>query len=299
MTSVFIGLPVFNGEAFLSDALESLLSQTYQDFTVLISDNASTDSTRDICADFSLRDSRILYHRHERNLGAAPNFNFCVERAKGKYFKWMAHDDVCLPTYLERCVARLDTDPGVVLTHARTRRIDDVGQPGELYERELNFDCDDPAIRFARTMALDHACVSVFGVMRLDVLERTPGIAPFVGSDRSLLAELALYGRLETIPEELFHWRDHSTRSVRLDRRQRIAWFYAKAKPTWASLFVRQLLANQSAVLRAPVAGSTRVRALASTVRWMLRNRMNLWGDARRLAGAAIRGRGGAAGRQG
>lgn len=289
MTSVFIGMPVHNGDAFLSVALESLLAQTYRDFTVLVSDNASTDSTKEICAAFSRRDARILYHRHERNLGAAPNFNYCVRQANGKYFKWMAHDDICLPTYLERCVAVLEADPSVVLAHSRTRHMDGEGRLGGAYQQELNIDCDDPALRFARAMALDHGCVSVFGVMRLDVLKQTPMIAPFVGSDRSLLAEIALHGRFETVPEELFRWRDHPARSVRLDRRQRISWFHADVRPTWSSLFVRQLLANQSAVVRAPVTASTRRRAFASTIRWILRYRKNLVLDVRRVAGGALR----------
>lgn len=286
MSKVYIGLPVYNGERFLPDALESLVAQTLGDFTVLISDNASTDRTGEIGRAVAARDPRFVYHRHEVNRGAAPNFNFCVDRAEGTYFKWMAHDDLCLPDYLARCVERLDWDPGAVLCQSRVRRIDAEGRLGERYQRELNLDDPDPVVRFARAMALDHGCVSIFGVIRLDALKRTPRIAPFVGSDRPLLAELALRGRLAYVDEELFNWRDHADRSVKLvDRRQRQAWFDPKGKPLWSSLFVRQLLANQNAALRVPGAMGDKMRAFSSTVAWAVRSRRPLARDLRSVAG--------------
>lgn len=289
MVRVFIGVPVYNGEAYLADALESLLAQTHRDWVALVADNASTDRTAEIAQSFAARDPRVRYHRHERNLGAAPNFNYCVAQASGSYFKWMAHDDKCLPTYLERCIARLESDPGAVLCHARAKHIDGDDRITGSYTREWNFNDPDPAARFAAAMALDHACVTVFGVMRLDVLRQTPAIAPFVGSDRSLLAELALHGRLEYVPEELFLWRDHPTRSVRLNRRQRLTWFNANARTVLSALLVRQLLANQRAALRVPDTLGGRSAAFARTLRWALWNWRPLAGDLRAIAGALVR----------
>lgn len=289
MSTVFIGLPVYNGETYLAGALDCLLAQTFGDFTVFVSDNASTDGTAEIARAYAARDPRVVYHRHETNLGAAPNFNYCVERAEGTYFKWMAHDDLCEPTYLERCVAVLDADPGAVLCHARVRHLDAENRVGEAYARELTFADPDPAVRFARAMALDHACVTVFGVMRLDTLRRTARIGPFVGSDRPLLAELALHGRLEYVPEALFLWRDHPGRSVKLlNRRARLAWFDARAKGVWASLFTRQLLANQKAALRVPEGARGKARAFGRTLSWALRYRMFLLRDLKAIAGAAV-----------
>lgn len=290
MSNIFIGLPVYNGEKYLAAALDCLLAQTHRDFTVLISDNASTDSTEEIGRAYAARDPRIRYHRHAQNRGAAPNFNFCVEQAEGAYFKWMAHDDLCKPTYLERCAAVLDGDPGAVSCHSLVRRIDSDGDLGEAYRRELNFNHPDPVIRFARAMALDHGCVSVFGVIRLSALVDTPRIAPFVGSDRPLLADLALRGRLEHVDEELFLWRDHPKRSVKLlDRKTRQAWFDPNGKPLWSSLFVRQLLANQAAALRVPPRALDRLRAFGSTWAWVLRSRKPLFRDFKAVLGALLR----------
>ena len=90
---VSIGLPVYNGERFLPQALDSILAQTFEDFELIISDNASTDTTEEICRTYATQDQRIHYHRHEQNRGAAWNFNYIVPLARGEYFKWAADDD--------------------------------------------------------------------------------------------------------------------------------------------------------------------------------------------------------------
>src|SRR5438128_3187989 len=109
--SVSLGLPVFNGEAFLVQVLESILAQTYGDFELIISDNASTDATPDICRVYAARDPRIRYVRNATNVGAARNFNRVFQLSTGEYYKLANADDVCAPTLVERCVAVLDTHP--------------------------------------------------------------------------------------------------------------------------------------------------------------------------------------------
>ena len=98
---VTIGIPVYNGEDFLEKAVDSLLSQTYEDFELIISDNASTDRTEEICRRYAAQDPRVKYVRNTENLGAAKNYNQLVDMAKGEYFKWAAHDDICLPIIIE------------------------------------------------------------------------------------------------------------------------------------------------------------------------------------------------------
>src|SRR5687768_11197719 len=122
-----IGLPVYNGERYLQGAIESLLSQTFDDFELIICDNASTDRTQSICTAFAARDPRVRYFRNDRNVGAAGNFNLAFRRSRGRYFKWAAHDDLHEPDYLARCVAALDADPSAVLCQTATRVIDPVG----------------------------------------------------------------------------------------------------------------------------------------------------------------------------
>src|SRR5687767_6137887 len=99
-----IGLPVYNGERYLREAIGSILSQDFTDFELIISDNASTDGTAAICAFYAARDARIRYHRSETNLGAAPNHRRVFELARAPFFKWAAHDDSGSPQLLERCV---------------------------------------------------------------------------------------------------------------------------------------------------------------------------------------------------
>ncbi len=91
---VSIGLPVYNGESFLDEALSSLRGQTFKDFELIISDNASTDSTADIIARHAAVDSRIKYVRQPENIGASENFLFVLSKARAELFMWAAHDDV-------------------------------------------------------------------------------------------------------------------------------------------------------------------------------------------------------------
>src|SRR5690242_8968780 len=111
---VTVGMPVYNGERYMRFALDSLLAQDFQDFEIVISDNASTDRTSEICAEYAARDSRVRYHRNATNIGASPNYNRTFELARGQYFKWCAHDDVCLPSFLSKCVATMEAAPSSV-----------------------------------------------------------------------------------------------------------------------------------------------------------------------------------------
>ena len=119
-----MGMPVYNGEQFVEAALRALLAQTFGDFEVLISDNASTDRTGEICRDYAARDARIRYNRNEVNLGFCRNQNSVYRRARGAYFLLTHHDDIRSPDYLERTVAVLDADPTVVVCYTQTRDID-------------------------------------------------------------------------------------------------------------------------------------------------------------------------------
>src|SRR3954466_4130607 len=97
---VSIGLPVFNGEKYLPEALDSLVSQDFEDLEIILSDNGSTDSTQNICREFAAKDPRIRYHRNQTNIGASKNYNRVLELARGEYFKWASHDDICHPTMM-------------------------------------------------------------------------------------------------------------------------------------------------------------------------------------------------------
>jgi glycosyltransferase involved in cell wall biosynthesis len=224
---ISLGMPVFNGEAFLEPAIASILSQTYEDFELLISDNASTDGTEAICAKYAAKDKRIRYYRNAKNIGAVKNFNRVFELSSGKYFKWVAHDDLLAPGFLQRCVQVLDEDPTVVLCYSKARIVDEFGQVIGTYDVNLNnISSGEPHKRFRDLVLINHWCLEVFGLIRSSVLRMTPLISSHIGSDRNLLAELSLLGRFCQIPEYLFSSRDHARRSIKaIPLHLRGAWF--------------------------------------------------------------------------
>lgn len=209
---VSIGIPVYNGENFLAEAIRSILAQTFEDLELVISDNASTDRTEAICREFAGTDRRIRYHRNEVNIGLGPNFNRVFELANGTYFKWACHDDLIEPTYLEKCIAVLDADPELVLCHAMTRVI---GEQQGLIEELQGVDAERPSERFAAVTLRPHWCMDIHAVIRAEALRRAAPMAGYFGADKAVLARLALLGRWARVPEPLFINRDHPARTMR------------------------------------------------------------------------------------
>ena len=105
--TVSIGMPVFNGENFVCEAIDSLLAQSFTDFELLISDNASSDRTQAICEAYAARDRRIRYVRQDQNIGAGRNFEFVLDHTRGQFFMWAAHDDVWAANWLEVLVEQM------------------------------------------------------------------------------------------------------------------------------------------------------------------------------------------------
>jgi len=206
---VSVGMPVFNGEHFLPQAIVSILGQTFANLELVISDNASTDGTEEICQSYARTDKRVRYFRNSQNLGAAWNYNRVFRLSQGRYFKWAAADDVCSLHYLERCVPILEASSDVVLCYGRTRLIDEQGKALGDYDDRLDLRDDSPAGRFVGFLRSVRECNAVFGVIRRSVLAGTSLIGSYVGSDRWLLGELSLRGEFVEIPEYLFYRRVH------------------------------------------------------------------------------------------
>jgi glycosyltransferase involved in cell wall biosynthesis len=243
MPVLSIGMPLYNGETFLEKALSSILAQTFGDFELIVSDNSSTDRSVEIVRAVAARDNRIRLRENATNLGAAVNYNVLVELARGKYFKWAAHDDLLAPTCLERCVAELERRSDAILCYPTTLMIDEADRP----TGEDPFDVgaineETPHDRFHRYM--DRAwpkcgCNAVFGVIRMDGLKKTRLIGGYAASDKILLGELALLGKFDQLPDALFLRREHPRSSVRAnpDVAARNRWFNtASAK---GSRFIR------------------------------------------------------------
>jgi glycosyltransferase involved in cell wall biosynthesis len=208
---VSIGLPVFNGDKYLEEAICSILNQDYRDFELIIVDNASTDRTQDICTKYVKVDNRIKYVRNKQNIGIVQNFNKAFGLSSGEYFKWAAYDDTVEPNFLSQCVEKLDSNPDVVLCHSITGKIDEEGRSVGEYILRTNHDSPQPHVRFSDLISMrNYAWVLAYGLIRSKVLRKTPLFGGFIGSDRNLLAELGLYGRFYILPTRLFLRRQHS-----------------------------------------------------------------------------------------
>jgi glycosyltransferase involved in cell wall biosynthesis len=225
---VSIGIPVNNGAKYLDQAIESIISQSYTNFELFISDNASTDNTQDICVKWQNIDKRITYHRNEKNQGAIPNFNHLVGKAKGKYFKWAAHDDYLDPDYLAECVATLEENPQSTLCFTWVREIDENNEILKTHEyAHHNYHHPTPYTRHKSMIYNDLDCFEIFGLMRLESLQNTPLFGHYIASDRILLSDLILVGPFTEVKKYLFYNRDHPESSTRKmpAHHQRAAWF--------------------------------------------------------------------------
>lgn len=213
---VSIGMPVYNGERFVAEAIDSVLQQTYSDFELIICDNASTDRTEEICRAYASKDPRVRYYRNSQNIGAGGNVQRVFELSNAPYFKWAFHDDICGPRFLEKCVPVLDQCPNVVLCHPRSAFIDEHGKFLREHTVTCNLRSASPSDR-ARQYLLESTSAyhPVFGLIRKIALEKTSLIAPYINSDLVLILQLALLGEIYEVSDQLVFFRDHSGRTNR------------------------------------------------------------------------------------
>ena len=209
-----IGLPVYNGEKYLAESLDALLGQTYEDFELIIADNASTDGTATVCRRYIKQDSRIRYIRQPRNIGAAPNHNFILGQAKGELFKWAAADDVYAHDLLKCCVDALDEYPHVVLAHSWTALIDSSGRVTEVSSTRWPQPPCGHQSAFGAPL-YGKAGDDIYGVIRAEVLRRTSLIDSHHHADRTITTEIALRGPFYQVPDWLYYRRDHADRAER------------------------------------------------------------------------------------
>ena len=267
-----IGLPVHNGERYLAESLDSLLSQTYEDFELIISDNGSTDGTADICHDYASQDRRIRYFRQERNKGSSPNHNFVIMKATGELFKSASHDDRYAPGLLERCIEVLDRSPDVVLAHSWSAVIDSTGAVRHLVDYPVVSDAPRAPDRF-RSMLFDGWDDDEGGVVRLSVLRRTGLHRSFHFADRVLTTELALYGLFYIVPDRLYFRREHDEQVGGIpDIRRRCASLDPRRanrlKHPIARLYAEYVWGYVDAIRRAPLSAADRRECYLALARW-------------------------------
>lgn len=212
--TVSIGMPVYNGEKYLPNALTTLLNQDFEDFELIVSDNASSDRTQEICRMFAARDTRVRYFRNEKNIGLSANHNRTFELATARYFKWAAHDDEFPRPMLSRFVKTLEhAPPSVAVVYSQCEYIDESGNVVGVDSDGVALDSPSAAKRLAHLVRHIHMFNSVYGLIRTDILRRTRLHGLYPGSDYVLMGELAMLGSLVEIPEPLLRIRRHPGRS--------------------------------------------------------------------------------------
>jgi glycosyltransferase involved in cell wall biosynthesis len=268
-----IGLPVYNGERYLVESLDSLLCQSYENFELIISDNASTDGTAGICRRYMKQDSRIRYIRQSRNLGAAPNHNFVVGQARGELFKWVSHDDLYARDLLKCCIEALDEYPHVVLAQSWTALIDSSGLVTEPIEQSLATGSLRAPERF-RSLLYARAGDEGMGVVRTKVIRSTALHGSYHHADRTITAEFVLHGPFYQVPDCLFLRRDYPgraeracptvrTRCANMDPRRA-----DRLRHPVARLYAEYLWGYIAAIRRAPLSSADRQECYRHLAQW-------------------------------
>ncbi len=276
MSTVSVGLPVYNGATYLETALRSLVSQSHRDLEIIISDNASSDETQRICEEFAAADPRIRYIRQPTNQGGAYNHTYVANLATGDYFRWFAADDVLAPTCIEECVKVLNADPEVVLAWPYPVVFDDHGSITE-YAREPIWDDRSPSTRLASLLgppdseSLLRTCYPIYGLARRDAFQACLPLGAYYASDNVVVVGLALRGRFHRVDGDLLFLRRHPQSSTYRKSRHEVAqWMSPSLTPGRSMPTLRRYAGFARAVRRAPVPLIEKTRCVAQVARWPL-----------------------------
>ncbi|AJM91268.1 glycosyltransferase family 2 protein [Nitrosopumilus piranensis] len=200
-----IGLPVYNGEKSIEKSINSLLNQTFTDFELIISDNASNDNTEKICREYAKKDSRIKYYRQDKNIGPLKNFSYVLENATSQYFMWAADDDLWEDSFIEKNIQVLESDPNTV---GSISKVDFFGNSTNRYAKDPIFLPVIPARgnyeqRFSTYLKLAES-TAIYSIFRTDCLKQSVYFH-HLPWDLSIILAILKFGELNVIDEILFH----------------------------------------------------------------------------------------------
>lgn len=232
-----VGLPVFNGAERIGRTLDSLLAQGCDDIEIIISDNGSTDQTRESCEAYARRDKRVRYYRNASNIGVNRNHDRVFELAKGTYFTWSADDVEYLPGMLKRCVETMNqASSAVVLVYPRCEMICSGKAAPSPDGESIASNAPQPHQRLVAVVRHVVMVNQLYGVMKREVLGKTRLNGLYPSSDYVLLAELAMLGEIREIPEVLMRRRidsDRGTSAVLRDRKAWAQWMDPENRHPW------------------------------------------------------------------
>lgn len=271
---VSIGIPVYNGERYLEQTIDSILAQTYSNFELIISDNGSIDRTQEICEKYVSKDKRIKYHRNEKNLGAAPNYNLVFELSSGKYFKWADYDDLLAPEFISKCVDVLNNYPDAAVCFPKAKLIDENGRIVDDYEPLPDTSSPQPHVRFRNLiLAPDHHAIQASGLMRSDLVGRSVLHGSYSSSDEVFLASYALLGNFLEIPEQLIYVRIHpkqSTQGNLASERVRVSFYDTSVKEKVVLVKWLYFKSCLSAIHISNVSAYQRIMCYVHLLRWLM-----------------------------
>ena len=277
---VSIGMPVFNGAATIKHSIESLLRQTFSDFELIVSDNASTDSTRDIVEKLAKADPRIRYVRHAENRGANGNYSYLALVSRGEYFKWATSSDMCAPKFIEQCLFALERDPQAVLAAPRTSLFAGDILSAKPYDGDIEILDSTPSERLRKLRSSLGLNNVLNGLIRLDALRQTRLIEPYYQADIVLVGHLALLGKILLVNEHLYYRRMEVATATALQ--DRVAW----RKHHYPTVSARMLFQSWKkcagwlhAGISTPVPFSEKIRVLTLVARMCNWERRKLWDD--------------------
>lgn len=276
---ITVGIPVYNGEPFLAEAIHSVQTQTVEDIEIIVSDNASTDGTEEICRSIAAEDPRVRYVRNETNLGGPGNTNLLVHEASAPLFKWAYSDDICGPTLLQDCVEALDATPGSVLACPRVVKIDKNGDVLFAHEDAvLGFDAPEAHVRLRRifrTMGEQ----ALFGVIRTDALRRTRLVQRHLSDGFILMTELCMQGSFPQVASPQLFVRMHDDH-YGANRRSQFRWIQASRRRDRVFAYTRTTRHLIDAINRSDQPADEKRRCRNVVLRdWTLRNWRSIASD--------------------
>lgn len=268
---VSIGMPVYNREKYVGAAIEAHLNQTYGDFELIITDNASTDRSEEICRAYAAKDPRVKYYRNPENLGASGNYTRCFMLSTGEYFRWTPSDDLVSPNLLERAVDVLDHDPSVFVAYPRTKLIDREGKIIGDFDERLHLMDERPSERWKKVLQNRRLGNLHYGLNRAEKFRKTGLMRNYTGGDFPLIAEMSLYGKFYEIPDAFFYRRMHEEASSAMkDNAQVMAFYDPRKRDNFFLYNWVHLGANLKSIARAPISLAEKLRIYGIQMRWVM-----------------------------
>lgn len=223
MVKISIGIPIFNGEKFLKKRMETILSQTFTDYEIIISNNASTDNTLSICEEFVKKDSRIKIFNQREKISLEENFAFVLDKSKSEYFVWAAVDDLWDESFLQKNFNALNNNSKLVCSSGKVLRygsqeINLVIEPNDSFLKILykkirnqfrpfyNLSFSGEYVKKASKCLKYNNMLFLYGLFRTEIIKKCVINYPIHSSDLIMCLKVLEFGDVEILDEVLWYF---------------------------------------------------------------------------------------------